>query len=459
MGVDVREVKVPRTKDELTCPSRACRTSPCGGPCSRARRRRCASPRPVPQPAARPPDRRGAARAALPRGARPRRPRLPADPHRARPEQANERMRLCRYAGHAPVSLAGLQRRRPRPEGHPRGHPATPCARPSPTSWSTRSCSTSSARPSSPTAPCSSTARPAPASPPSPSASTASTRTPCSCPAPSRSTARSSPSSTRRAPPGRPDQPHDLDPRWVLCRRPAIIAGGELQLSQLDLTYEPSSGVYIAPLQMQANNGVFVIDDFGRQQGLTPETLLNRWIVPLDRRLDYLVARATASSSRSRSTSRSCSPPTATPRASATKRSSGASRTRSSCHRSATTSSTRCCAASPSSSASRSSPTPRAYLRQVSRDARRRRPPAVPARRRSARSSSRCAYYQRTPLVLDRANVDRVASVYFTKANQMKGEAIAGKPIQKGTPEPMGSAEPSSGWNTARTLDLLRSSD
>jgi hypothetical protein len=83
-------------------------------------------------------------------------------------------------------------------------------------------------------------------------------------------------------------QPPDLDPRWVLCRRPAIIAGGELQLAQLDLTFESSSGVYVAPLQMQANNGVFVIDDFGRQQGLTPETLLNRWIVPLDRRVDYL---------------------------------------------------------------------------------------------------------------------------------------------------------------------------
>jgi hypothetical protein len=84
------------------------------------------------------------------------------------------------------------------------------------------------------------------------------------------------------------DQPADLDPRWVLCRRPAVIAGGELQLSQLDLTYEASSGVYVAPLQMQANNGVFVIDDFGRQHGLTPESLLNRWIVPLDRRVDYL---------------------------------------------------------------------------------------------------------------------------------------------------------------------------
>jgi hypothetical protein len=82
-------------------------------------------------------------------------------------------------------------------------------------------------------------------------------------------------------------QPDELDPRWVLCHRPSIIAGGELQRSMLDLTYEPSNGVYLAPIQMQANNGVLVIDDFGRQL-MTPEELLNRWIVPLDRRIDYL---------------------------------------------------------------------------------------------------------------------------------------------------------------------------
>lgn len=82
-------------------------------------------------------------------------------------------------------------------------------------------------------------------------------------------------------------QPPELDPRWVLCRRPCIIAGGELTGSMLDLTYEQNNGVYLAPLQMQANNGVLVIDDFGRQV-LTPEQLLNRWIVPLDRRIDYL---------------------------------------------------------------------------------------------------------------------------------------------------------------------------
>jgi hypothetical protein len=82
-------------------------------------------------------------------------------------------------------------------------------------------------------------------------------------------------------------QPEGLDPRWVLCRRPSIIAGGELQMSMMDLTYEPSNGVYLAPIQMQANNGVLVIDDFGRQS-MSPEDLLNRWIVPLDRRVDYL---------------------------------------------------------------------------------------------------------------------------------------------------------------------------
>lgn len=82
-------------------------------------------------------------------------------------------------------------------------------------------------------------------------------------------------------------QPDWLDPRWLACERPCVIAGGELTGSELDLTYEVNSGIYLAPLQMQANNGILVIDDFGRQQ-LTPEQLLNRWIVPLDRGIDYL---------------------------------------------------------------------------------------------------------------------------------------------------------------------------
>ena len=82
-------------------------------------------------------------------------------------------------------------------------------------------------------------------------------------------------------------QPPELDRRWVLCRRPSIVVGGELQASMMDLTFEPNSGVYLAPIQMQANNGLLVIDDFGRQ-AITPEALLNRWIVPLDRRCDFL---------------------------------------------------------------------------------------------------------------------------------------------------------------------------
>ena len=82
-------------------------------------------------------------------------------------------------------------------------------------------------------------------------------------------------------------QPTGIDPRWVLCERPAIVAGGELTTSELDLTYEQANGIYLAPLQMQANNGILVIDDFGRQT-VSPEALLNRWIVPLDRRVDYL---------------------------------------------------------------------------------------------------------------------------------------------------------------------------
>lgn len=82
-------------------------------------------------------------------------------------------------------------------------------------------------------------------------------------------------------------QPPGLDPRWVLCSRAAIVTGGELTNTMLDLTFESDAGVYLAPLQMQANNGILVIDDFGRQQ-ISPAALLNRWIVPLDRRVDYL---------------------------------------------------------------------------------------------------------------------------------------------------------------------------
>jgi predicted ATPase with chaperone activity len=77
------------------------------------------------------------------------------------------------------------------------------------------------------------------------------------------------------------------DNRWVLVKRPVIFAGGELTLKTLDLEFNPISKFYIAPLQMRANNGLFIIDDFGRQQ-IEPKMLLNRWIVPLERRVDFM---------------------------------------------------------------------------------------------------------------------------------------------------------------------------
>ncbi len=82
----------------------------------------------------------------------------------------------------------------------------------------------------------------------------------------------------------------DVDPRWVLCKRPCIVVGGELIPSMLELRLDESSGIYAAPLQMKANNGIFIIDDFGRQL-MSPRDLLNRWIVPLDRHVDYLTLR------------------------------------------------------------------------------------------------------------------------------------------------------------------------
>jgi len=81
-----------------------------------------------------------------------------------------------------------------------------------------------------------------------------------------------------------------LDPRWVVCRRPFISVGGELEPSMLELQLDESSRVYAPPLQMKANNGMLVIDDFGRQI-ISPQYLLNRWIVPLDRRIDYVSLR------------------------------------------------------------------------------------------------------------------------------------------------------------------------
>ncbi len=77
------------------------------------------------------------------------------------------------------------------------------------------------------------------------------------------------------------------DGRWAHCRRPFIISGGELTLSMLDLGYNSASRIYDAPLQLKANNGIYLIDDFGRQKA-TPAEILNRWIVPMERRIDFL---------------------------------------------------------------------------------------------------------------------------------------------------------------------------
>jgi predicted ATPase with chaperone activity len=79
----------------------------------------------------------------------------------------------------------------------------------------------------------------------------------------------------------------DVDYRWVRCRRPRVTVGGELTLDSLELGYSTSSGLYRAPLQALANGGVLVIDDFGRQHA-SPRDLLNRWIVPLESRVDFL---------------------------------------------------------------------------------------------------------------------------------------------------------------------------
>ncbi|MFN2433716.1 MAG: ATP-binding protein [Gemmatimonadota bacterium] len=77
------------------------------------------------------------------------------------------------------------------------------------------------------------------------------------------------------------------DARWVLTKRPVVITGGELTLPMLDLQFNPVSKYYEAPFQVKANGGVFVLDDFGRQQ-VQPHDLLNRWIVPLEKREDFL---------------------------------------------------------------------------------------------------------------------------------------------------------------------------
>jgi len=83
------------------------------------------------------------------------------------------------------------------------------------------------------------------------------------------------------------DTAPDSDERWVLCRRPRVVVGGELTIEMLDLQLNPVTKYYAAPAQLKANNGLLVVDDFGRQR-VRPEELLNRWVVPLDRGIDFL---------------------------------------------------------------------------------------------------------------------------------------------------------------------------
>ena len=86
--------------------------------------------------------------------------------------------------------------------------------------------------------------------------------------------------STRRAATAR-------DQRWARSRRPLITVGGELTLSELELRYSPTAKFYVAPIQVRANGGVLVVDDFGRQL-MRPEELLNRWMIPMERQVDHL---------------------------------------------------------------------------------------------------------------------------------------------------------------------------
>ncbi len=77
------------------------------------------------------------------------------------------------------------------------------------------------------------------------------------------------------------------DKRYVVCRRPAVVAGGELTIDSLNLAFNPTSRVYEAPLQLKAVGGVLVVDDFGRQRH-TPQEMINRLIIPLEVKVDYL---------------------------------------------------------------------------------------------------------------------------------------------------------------------------
>jgi hypothetical protein len=81
-----------------------------------------------------------------------------------------------------------------------------------------------------------------------------------------------------------------IDARWGLFKRPSVVVGGEMKIESLDLRFDPLANFYEAPLQLKANGGVFLIDDFGRQQA-SPIDLLNRWIMPLENGVDFLRLR------------------------------------------------------------------------------------------------------------------------------------------------------------------------
>ncbi len=86
------------------------------------------------------------------------------------------------------------------------------------------------------------------------------------------------------------EQKSTIDGRWGLFKRPSVVVGGEMKIESLDLRFDPLANFYEAPLQLKANGGVFLIDDFGRQQA-SPIDMLNRWVMPLENGVDFLRLR------------------------------------------------------------------------------------------------------------------------------------------------------------------------
>ena len=92
---------------------------------------------------------------------------------------------------------------------------------------------------------------------------------------------------THRPVTGESESLFKADGRWVKCQRPTVVVGGEMTLEMMDLSFNPILKYYEAPLQLKANNGLFIVDDFGRQR-IPPQELLNRWIIPMENRRDFL---------------------------------------------------------------------------------------------------------------------------------------------------------------------------